>query len=161
MKANGLLAGLILALALAACQNAEKGPDQKTVENVSFEATMEAEDKKIQVLSRDSEGNPIQVLFTAEGSGEMTHLGKVKVFREGGRNETNGLEVIKLIYIDSNNDTLIMGSRTSVAADGSLSGQQEVIGGTGRYANASGMATSTGSMQDGVTSWTQTGTITY
>lgn len=144
------------------CQNTEKGPQSKSVENAPFEASADIKNTTTRVLSRDSEGNPIQVLFTAEGSGEMTHLGKVKVYREGGRNETNGTEVVRIIFIDSKGDSLFMGSRASIAADGSFTSSEQISGGSGRYANATGNATSSGQKQgSGDSSWKQSGTITY
>ena len=145
------------------CGNMGKGPQSQgpSVENGSFEASLQTEENSYRVLSKDSEDNPIQILFTAEGNGEMTHLGKVKVFQEGGRNETNGTEVIRTILVDSNGDSLFMGSRASVALDGQFTSNENISGGTGRYINAKGSSNSTGQKDGKSASWEQTGTITF
>ena len=153
--------GLVLLLLFIACQNVAKSPQGASVENSPFEANLQTEEKSYRVMSRDSEDNPIQILFTAEGNGEMTHLGRVKVFQQGGRNETNGTEVVRTTLVDSQGDTLFIGSRASVAIDGTFTANEQIEGGTGRYAKAKGNSSSNGQKNGKSASWKQTGIITF
>ena len=146
--------GILFLFVLHACQ----GP----VEDASFEAQFETENKTSRIMGKDMEGNPMQVLFTAEGSGQMTHMGKVKVFLDGAINIINGTEIMKITLVDSKGDSLFMGRRSSVSPDGSFTAQEEINGGTGKYVKATGNSTSTGSTADyGKASWTQEGVLSF
>ncbi len=165
MKTKRILKGLALITALTsfgACQNVERNAGNSKVENAPFEAIFKTQNKTTRIISHDQEGNPIQMLFTAAGSGEMTQMGKVKVFVEGGRNVTNGTEIVKTIFVDSKGDSLFIGGRTSVGTNGAFTSQEQINGGTGRYVNATGNSTSKGETgSDGSASWTQSGTISF
>lgn len=134
---------------------------QSTLQTKNFTGSYTANYAVNHVEEMDAHGNVTKSKSIVTGEGKNSILGKVKVFSVVSIDASSGSNVIDYTLTDMQGNSVYAKAKGTPGQQPKWAADAVIIGGTGKYTDASGSFTSKGENHGQTASWSEEGTISF